>query len=188
MLQLPPSFGPERLRRLDSFLGDLPGDLPVAVELRHRGFFDSEDVARRLDDLLELRGCGRIVLDSRALRSGAADHPDVRAARHQKPDLPVRLEGMGRQPLVRFVGHPEADVNTPWLERLVEATAGWLREGREPYVMMHVPNNLHAPALARRFHRMLGRRLAGTSEGAGELARFPAERARSADAQLRLFS
>jgi hypothetical protein len=53
--------------------------------------------------------------------------------------------------------------------------------------MMHVPNNLHAPALARQYHRMLQRKLAGTSESAGELAPFPAERARSADAQLSLF-
>jgi uncharacterized protein YecE (DUF72 family) len=184
MVQLPPSFGPDRMERLDRFLSDLPGDLPIAVEVRHRGFFDSADACRRLDELLEVRGCGRIVLDTRALRSGPAGHPDVVAARHQKPDLPVRLETVGSQPLVRFVGHPDPEVNAPWLELLVETTSGWLREGRTPYVMMHVPNNLHAPPLARRFHAKLRENLGDISGPVGELPVFPSERA---DDQLRLF-
>src|SRR5262249_21329360 len=46
MLQLPPSFGPTRLRTLQSYLESLPDDVEVAVEVRHPDWFTGENGAK----------------------------------------------------------------------------------------------------------------------------------------------
>ena len=38
------------------------------------------------------------------------------------------------------------------LRAWIPAVTTWLRDGRRPYVFVHQPENLHSPALARRFH------------------------------------
>ena len=169
MLQLPPGFGPERLTSLDRYLGNLPGDVEVAVEVRSREFFIRENAGRALDDLLERRGCDRILLDARALHGGDPSHPDVAAARHRKPDLPVVPRALGRHPMIRFIGHPEPAANDAWLEILCGTVAGWIEEGRTPFVMVHCPNSRHVPALARRLHLMLTAR----DLDVGELPQWP---------------
>ena len=183
MLQLPPGFGPRRLASLDRFLGSLPGDVEVAVEVRHRQFFTDHDAGHALDDLLARRGCDRIVLDARALHGGDPSHPDVVAARHRKPDLPVVRRALGRHPVIRFVGHPEPSANDGWLEAIGETVAGWLREGRAPFVMVHCPNSRHVPALARRLHRLL----VATGLDVGTMPQWPAEHGDGRQDQLSLF-
>ena len=173
VIQLPPAFGPERLDRLAAFAERL-AVRPLAVELRHPAFFASAEATAAVDRRLAGLGCERVVMDTRALRAGDADHLDVRAARHQKPKLPTRPVALGRHPVVRFIGHPEPAVNEPWLAEWAERVAGWLGAGKEPFVMIHTPNNVHAPPLARRFHALLGAHAdVGTrppwpGEGAGE--------------------
>ena len=56
LIQLPPSFGPDRLDVLDRFLSTCPDPLDFAVEVRHPAFFDHEQTSRRLDDLLKQHG------------------------------------------------------------------------------------------------------------------------------------
>ena len=89
MIQLPPTFGPERLDVLDHFLETLPGEYRYAVELRHPGFFAPE-ASDRVHELLFARGCERVVMDTRGLRAGDPEHPEVRAARHAKPQNNIR--------------------------------------------------------------------------------------------------
>lgn len=183
MLQLPPGFGPERLASLDRYLGGLPGDVEVAVEVRNRGFFARPGAERELDDLLARRGCDRIYLDARALHGGDPQHPDVLAARHRKPDLPVVPRALGRHPMVRFICHPEPAANDSWLEVLGETVAGWIRDARAPFVMVHCPNTRQVPTLTRRLHRQL----VGKDLDVGELPPWPAERADGDQSQLSLF-
>lgn len=66
---------------------------------------------------------------------------------------------------------------------------GWIGEGREPYVMIHVPNNVHSPPLARTFHELLRQRLADDGEGGElkELPPFPAETEEPEPEQLTMF-
>lgn len=180
MVQLPPSFGPERLEVLDRFLAALPRDRRFAVELRHRAFFAAEETARRADDLLLRHGCERIILDTRALRSGDADHPEIAAARHRKPDLPVRELALGHHPLLRLIGHPEPAVNAPWLDRWQRLLGGWLAAGKVPYVFVHTPTNVHAPELARHLHHLLRRH-----HDLGDMPPWPGEQ-EDASGQLRL--
>lgn len=182
MIQLPPSFGPDKIGVLDLFLRSLPADFHYAVELRHRGFYESEDAARRVNDLLALHGAERIVMDTRALRAGDPSHPDVRAARRKKPNLPVDPVALGPHPLVRLVCHPDDEVNVPWLERWSALLARWIGHGRRPVVFVHCPNDAHSPRFARRLHELLS-----ASAEVGAMPPWPGEEEKADDQQLSLW-
>jgi uncharacterized protein YecE (DUF72 family) len=183
MIQLPAQLGPAELPALDGFLRGLPAAFRFGVELRHPAFFRAGRAAREADALLAGRGVERVVLDARALRAGPAAHPDVVAALHVKPDLPLPARIDGAQPIVRFVAHPLADIDEPWLAEWAQTLAGWIEEGRSPYFMLHCANNLHAPALARRAHELLA-----TRTRVEPLPAWPGERERSSTRQLSLFA
>ncbi len=171
MLQLPPAFGPDSMGILDRFLASLPESFRYSVELRHRSFYANCDVAEQANALLEARGCERVIMDTRALRSGDDQHPGVLAARHRKPDLPVSELALGPNPLIRFIGHPEASVNQRWIESWCRVVAGWMAEGRKPYVFVHCPDNTFAPSFGRRFHETLA-----VSCDPGEMPAWPGEK------------
>lgn len=176
MLQLPPSFGRPRLEFLDRFLRALPAEVEVAVELRHPELFASEQTMAEVDALLAARGADRVIMDTRALRSGSAEHPGVAAARHRKPDLPIYAAALGRHPLLRFIAHPEDEVDEPWLAAWAERVGSWIAAGHQPYVMIHCPDNTHAPRLARRFHALLGEHAE-----VGEMPAWPGEASRGGE-------
>jgi uncharacterized protein YecE (DUF72 family) len=182
MIQLPAQLGPADLPALDGFLRGLPAALRFAVELRHPAFFRATRAAREADALLAERGVERVVLDARALRAGPADHPDVVAALHVKPDLPLPARIDGAQPIVRFIAHPLSEVDEPSLARWAQTLAGWIAAGRSPYFMVHCANNLHAPRLARRAHELLA-----TQAPVDPLPAWPGESARPSTHQLSLF-
>lgn len=182
MIQLPPSFGPDRLAVLDFFLRSLPDGFHFAVELRHRGFYDSEEAMQRANDLLALHGAERVMLDTRAMRSGDPAHADVLAARRQKPHLPVEPIALGPHPVLRFVGHPDDQVNVPWMERWRATLVRWIRHGRRPYVFVHCPNDFHSPRLARRFHELLAEEV-----DVGTMPPWPGEEEVAEEGQLSLF-
>ena len=187
LLQLPPIFGPDRLGFLDRFLDGLPEDIAVAVEPRHPRFFTSPDALQRLDGILEGHGAERASLDTRALRSGDPHHPGVASARHRKPDLPVLPVALTRHPMVRWVGHPETEVNEPWLEEMALRTAGWIEQGREPYIMIHCPDTDATPVIARRFAERLSAVAGAHPSSLPGLSPFPTERAAQVSGQLSLF-
>lgn len=176
MLQLPPAFGPDRLGLLERFLAALPARYSYAVELRHADFFRDANgepggATERVDRLLEQHGCERVIMDTRALRSGDERHPGVLGARHRKPDLPVREKALGARPIVRFIGHPESAVNRPWIETWCGVLGRWLAAGKTPFVFIHRPDNAYAPPFARQFHGAL----AGRCE-VGEMPAWPGEK------------
>ena len=158
-LQLPASFGPQRLAELVSFVDAL--QRPLAVEVRHPEFFAKGDAERLLNRLLMDRGVERICLDSRALFSCDSGDPAVLHAQSKKPRVPPRPAAFTQCPQVRFIGRPELEANDPYLVPWVEKVAGWIEEGRTPYVFLHTPDNHRAPELARRFHLQLSERLPG---------------------------
>ena len=158
-LQLPASFGPQRLAELVSFVDAL--ERPLAVEVRHPEFFAKGDAERLLNRLLMDRGVERICLDPRALFSCISTDPAVLHAQAKKPKVPPRPAAFTQFPQVRFIGRPELEANDPYLRPWVEKVAGWIEEGREPYVFLHTPDNHRAPELARRFHQQLSERLPG---------------------------
>ena len=158
-LQLPASFGPLRLAELVSFIDAL--ERPLAVEVRHPAFFAKGDAERLLNRVLRDRGVERICLDSRALFSCTSTAPAVLHAQEKKPRVPPRPAAFTLFPQVRFIGRPQLQANDAFLLPWVEKVAGWIEEGRTPYVFLHTPDNHLAPELARRFHAQLSERLPG---------------------------
>ena len=158
-LQLPASFAPWRLPELMGFIDIL--QRPIAVEVRHGAFFARGDEERLLNNLLRERNVERICLDPRALFSCTSDVPAVLHAQSKKPRVPPRPTAFSNSPQVRFIGHPQVQANEPFLTPWVEKIAGWIEEGRTPYIFLHTADNLFAPALARRFHERLMERLPG---------------------------
>jgi len=157
MLQLPPSFGPGQLSRLESFLSRLPDGFDYAIEFRHPALFSGTPAAERALELLHKHGCDRIHLDTRSLRSGPQDHAAILAARHPKPDLPVETVTTAKQPIVRFIGHPEIEYDEAGLTEWAGVLREWVERGAEPYFFVHCPDDLYAPAIARRAYEIFSR-------------------------------
>ena len=158
-LQLPATFTPQRLGELAGFIGGL--ERPLAVEVRHQAFFAKGDAERMLNRLLRDRGVERICLDPRALFSCTSTSAAVLHAQSKKPKVPPRPAALTQFPQVRFIGHPELEANDPFLAPWVEKVAGWIEEGRTPYVFLHTSDNRLAAQLALRFHDQLMARLPG---------------------------
>ena len=57
--------------------------------------------------------------------------------------------------MLRYIANPDLPANDARLRGWAEQTVRWLEEGREPHLFMHVPNDFHAPRLARRFFTSL---------------------------------
>lgn len=155
-VQLPGSFGPASLADLLAFARRLPSDHQWAVELRHPGFFADTAARSAVDEMCLGRGIGRVVLDTRPLWAMA--EVSSRAAadeRRTKPRLPIVLDAVGPHPIVRLIGEDSPAGTATGLGAWTNQVAAWLREGREPFVFVHQPENLDSPALARAFHEQV---------------------------------
>jgi uncharacterized protein YecE (DUF72 family) len=165
-LQLPPSFGPESLDRLRTFVAGLPTSQRWVVELRHEAFFDGGPVHRAADDALAAAGVGRVVLDTRALYATDAVSRAALDERRSKPRRPIVTDVMGEEPVVRVIAGDDVDGALEGLRAWTDQVVDWLADGRRPYVFAHQPDNGESPSLARRFH-------AAVAERVPALARLP---------------
>ena len=156
------SFAGNRLAELAAFIADFPAAL--AVEVRHPQFFERGEVERQLNRLLRDAGVERICLDSRALFSCHDGSAAVLHAQQRKPRLPLRPTAFSDAPQLRFIGHPRLEANDAFLAPWLDKVAAWIEQGLRPHVFLHTPDNQAAPALAQRFHRLLGQRLPGLGE------------------------
>lgn len=154
-LQLHERFGVERIRTLERFLDALPAGCRCAVEVRAPEFFAGGPAERRLDDLLTARRVDRVLFDTGGLFAVKAEDEATRDAQRKKPRVPRRETATARAPFVRFVGNPAVEANDPALRRWAGVARRWCEEGRTPFIFLHHPDDLHAPALARRFQHWL---------------------------------
>ena len=159
-LQLPASFGPQRLAELLAWLDEF-AERAIAVELRHPAFFARGEEERLLNRQLQARGVERICLDSRALFACTSRDPAVLHAQAKKPRLPLRPTAFSTSPQLRFIGGPDLEANQVFLEPWLDKVADWIGQGLTPYVFLHTPDNHLAAAQALRFHAGLGERLPG---------------------------
>ena len=95
----------------------------------------------------------------------------------RKPRLAVRAVATATEPVVRFVGQTAESANPPYWEPWVDRIVRWLGLGLRPLVFLHTPDNLVAPALARRFH-------ADVAKLVPDLAQLPEPRPLSATPEL----
>jgi uncharacterized protein YecE (DUF72 family) len=129
-LQLPPQFDPDHLPELKRFLGALPHDFPIAVEVRHPAFFEDHQLIDPLFDILSEAGAATVITD-------VAGRRDV---------LHTSLTSL--KVIVRFIGndlHPTDNLRVQeWVHRL----HGWIQLGLEQVeFFVHEPDDRNAPAL-----------------------------------------
>jgi uncharacterized protein YecE (DUF72 family) len=151
-IQLPPSFSPDGLGALAGFLRRLPREHRYCVEVRHRAFFTDPRREQQLETALGETGAEWVTFDTTALFDGRPVSDAEREAVAKKPRLPRRARALTAHPIVRYIGRDDpARTAAGWLPWL-DVVAGWLREGRDPTVFIHTPDNVEALALARQFH------------------------------------
>ncbi len=145
-LQLPPSFAPAHLPRLQVFLDFWPADLRLAVEVRHSAFYTDQQTAT-LHALLEQYQVGWVMMDTRPLRIGTTEEQKILEARERKPNLPLQVAVTTDFAFLRYIGHPEVGVNEPFLAEWADQLSQWLKEGKTLYVFCHCPDEKYSPGL-----------------------------------------
>lgn len=155
-LQLPASAAPDKLPLLQTWLTEITLHQQCAVEVRHPAFFDKSINEIALHRLLQQFNAERVVFDSRALFSVAASDAAIQHAQSKKPRLPVHAISFTQQPMLRFIGLNDMNINRhfyqPWLLKIKQ----WLEQGKTPYCFFHTPDNTLAPQLCRQFAQDLG--------------------------------
>jgi len=155
LLQLPASFGPNRLSQLWRFLDTAPDTLDWTVEVRNPAFFAKGEEEKALNQGLRQRKLARVCMDSRAVFSAVPDNDVIVDAQRKKPRVPVHLLPSDAPPVIRYIGHPDLETNRDFLAPWVTRVKGWLESGVQPYVFMHMPDNAHAVALAELWTELL---------------------------------
>ena len=95
------------------------------------------------------------MFDSRPIYREDSQHPEVLAARHKKPDVPLLDTVYNDLVYARVVLHPDPSRNAPYVSDWLERCQRYLAAGHTVYFMMHCPNNQHCPAFAEQFHDAL---------------------------------
>jgi uncharacterized protein YecE (DUF72 family) len=154
-IQLDEAFSYEEVGHLEELLAFLPREYAYAVEVRHPDFYDRGKKERHLTHLLKSYHIDRVIFDTRRLHALSGKDPSIFEAQKKKPKLPVRFDATGSRPFVRYVGANNWLNNEAYLKEWAIVVADWIRDGLHPYVFIHAPQTLHAPELARHFHRQL---------------------------------
>jgi uncharacterized protein YecE (DUF72 family) len=170
-LQLPPRYAPASIADLRAFLDAWPKDLKLAVEVRHLDWFKSPGF-EACNELLREYDCARVWMDTRPIRDLSGDEIELsetykearerlnllERARERKPDVPLIPERTASFVFVRYIGHPQMEVNAPFLDEWADRLAGWIDEEVDAYVFCHCPDDTHAPLICRELHRRIAAR------------------------------
>ncbi|MBK9926750.1 MAG: DUF72 domain-containing protein [Anaerolineales bacterium] len=162
-LQLPPRYNPSLLTDLQAFLSLWPSDVRLAVEVRHLDWFDSpHDEA--LDQLLTEHNMARVTIDTRPIRNLAGDkslagssYESLLEARERKPDVPVVPKRTSDFVFVRYIGHPEMEINRPLLDEWGDYFSAQIKGGADVFMFCHSPDNMIAPYLCRELHQRVAK-------------------------------
>ena len=150
--QLPPSYSPANFDDLANFLKGWADKSPLAVEVRHLDWF-KEPHSRRLNALLTDLNVGRVLLDTRPIYN-APDDPQIGSER-RKPDVPLQPIVTAPFSLIRFISHPDLEMNQIYLEEWVRIIDRWLKQGTIVYFFVHCPVEERSPQTARHFQHLL---------------------------------
>lgn len=164
-LQLPPRFSPKLFPDLQAFLSAWASDVRLAVEVRHLDWFDSpHDEA--LDELLSEHNMARVTIDTRPIRSLQGDkllvgstYESLLEARERKPDVPVVPKRTSDFVFVRYIGHPDMEINLPFLQEWGTYFSDQIKSGADVFMFCHSPDNLIAPYLCRELHTRVAKKV-----------------------------
>lgn len=164
-LQLPPRYSPKLLGDLEGFLAQWPRDVRLAVEVRHLAWFDAPH-DESLNRLLTSHNMARVTIDTRPIRDLSGEdilagsvYQSLLEARERKPDIPVVPQRTADFVFVRYIGHPEIEVNEPYLAEWGDYFISQLRDGADVYMFCHSPNNFAAPWLCRRIYSQVEKKV-----------------------------
>ena len=147
-LQLPPFFGTNRIGLLEEFLERFPTSIPLAVEVRHESWFQSEDASDALFDLLKTHNRTAVITDVAGRRDVAHMHLTNGTA------------------MLRWVGNGlhESDYTRTdeWIARLKQWAVAGLKEC---YIFPHEPDNILAPDMAQYWVQQLQEQLGAELRG-----------------------
>lgn len=151
--QLPPSYAPTLIEDLAVFLDAWQSTkLPLAVEVRHMDWFRDIN-ANELNLLLQRFGVGRVLLDTRPIYTGDND-PQLESER-RKPQVPLQFTRTAPFSLIRFISHPNLEVNDAFMREWVAQIQEWLRDNTQIYFFVHCPVEEFSPKNARYFQQLL---------------------------------
>ncbi len=151
--QLPPAYSPQQIEDLAAFVKAWPGDrAPLALEVRHLDWF-REDFRLELTLLLSQTETGRVILDTRPIYD-CPDDPQV-ASERKKPRLPVQPIATSNICLVRYISHPDPDLNIVYLQEWTAQVAIWLEQGKQVYFFVHCPLEERSPTNAQQVQTYL---------------------------------
>ena len=133
-LQLPPYFGPDKIKQLIYFLNGIPDDFQLCVEFRHEAWFTDKLKFDKIFNYLEDRLMGAVITD-------VAGRRDV---------LHQRLSN--RTAFIRFVANDLHPTDFPRIDEWSVLLKKWLAEGlKEVYFFIHTPDKSLCPELANHF-------------------------------------
>lgn len=152
-VQLPPSYGPQQYPDLATFLTEInSSNVPLALEVRHPQWFQPSH-ADKLNNLLTSLQVGRVLLDSRSIYQGL-DDPQVHSQR-RKPKLPLHPATTAPFTVIRYISHPQRELNDVFLGNWVNILQAWLRQGIDTYFFVHCPLEEQSPRTAQLFQQLL---------------------------------
>lgn len=154
-IQLSSQFSFNEFSKLEELCEFLPPHHHYAVEVRHDDYYDRGKKENRLFDLLKANSIDRVTFDTRKLHSIKGGDESIRIAQKKKPKNPVRFDATAGRPFVRFVGSNDILNNEAYLKEWAIIAADWIKDGLHPYIFIHAPDTLHAPDIARHFHKLL---------------------------------
>ena len=151
--QLPPTYSPAQFADLTTFLEAFPRqETRLALEVRHPDWF-REPHATKLNELLIELGVGRVVLDTRPIYD-CPDNPQLYSER-KKPQLPVHPTVTDDFSLIRYISHPQLELNQSFLAEWVVQVEAWLQQGKQIYFFVHCPVEVNSPTNAKHFQQLL---------------------------------
>ncbi|KGK15496.1 hypothetical protein DC58_03455, partial [Vibrio navarrensis] len=107
--------------------------------------------------------------DSRPVFAAAPTSDAIIDAQQKKPRVPVHAIATAHHPMIRFIGHPDLEANLPFFQPWLTKLPQWISEEKQPYVMIHTPDNILAPELALKLYQHLQQMVQ-----LPDLANFPA--------------
>lgn len=131
-LQLSDYFGPERFAELETYLKQLPQDVPVFVELRHERWFSDAQIREKVFSMLRNLNIGAVVSDVAGRRDAVHMHLPT-------PCAFIRFVGSSLHP---DINHQRADA---WLKRI----KSWQQQGLQSlFLFVHLQQTVAEAKLA----------------------------------------
>jgi uncharacterized protein YecE (DUF72 family) len=140
-MQLPPSFGPNKIVILKRFFTLLPPGIRLAVEFRHPAWFFQGQLIHPAFDLLAEKRISTVITD-------VAGRRDV-----------VHSTLTTRTAVIRFVGNALHPSDTVRIDQWVERLGSWFKKGvNQVYFFLHQPEEAGALELITYLNEALNQR------------------------------